>query len=57
MDDIDPRRIDSIKKWFKIVKVLDGKKPNTIAYDEKIFNKNEIIDTIKHTNGEWKNLL
>jgi hypothetical protein len=37
--DIDPRRLQSIKNWFKIVKVFDGKKPNHIAYDEKIFNK------------------
>ncbi len=39
IQDINPRILQSIKNWFKIVKVFDGKKPNHIAYDEKIFNK------------------
>lgn len=46
IQDINPRILQSIKNWFKIVKVFDGKKPNHIAYDEKIFNKEQTLHTI-----------
>jgi hypothetical protein len=39
IEDINPKRIESAKKWFKIVKVFDGKKANQIAHNEKVFNK------------------
>lgn len=33
VEDIDPRLIKSMKQWFKVVKIHDGKKPNIIAYN------------------------
>jgi len=39
IEDVNPKKLAAIKSWFKVVKVYDGKKPNTIAYNEKIFTK------------------
>jgi hypothetical protein len=33
-------------RWFKVCKTFDRKKPNIIAFDEKIFEKAEILDVI-----------
>lgn len=46
-----------MKKWFKIVKVFDGKKENFIAYDEKVFGKEDTLQVIQHTREQWINLL
>lgn len=32
--------------WFKDIKTFDGKKPNLIAYNEKIFSKDETLAII-----------
>lgn len=29
--------------WFKNIKTFDGKKPNTIAFNEKLFGKDETL--------------
>lgn len=40
--------------WFKYIKIFDGKKPNSIAYDEKVFSKDETLAIINETHHEWK---
>ena len=57
IDDIDPRRVESIKKWFIGIKVFDGKKQNTIAYDKKTFSQAETLEVVRETHKEWKDLL
>ncbi len=42
--------------WFKYIKIFDGKKQNSIAYDEKIFSKDETLAIINETHHEWKKL-
>ena len=49
-------RIEAVMEWFKVIKVFDGKKPNTIAYEEKIFSKEETLNIINDTHEEWKKL-
>jgi len=36
-------------EWFKTIKVFDGKKANQIAYNEKIFSKDETLKIINDT--------
>ena len=43
-------------EWFKTIKVFDGKKANTIAYDEKIFSRDETLAIIDGTHREWLKL-
>lgn len=45
-----------ITRWFKGIKVFDGKKENTIAYDDKIFSKDETMEMIRKTHEHWKEL-
>jgi arsenate reductase-like glutaredoxin family protein len=42
--------------WFKYIKIFDGKKPNSIAYGEKVFSKDETLAIINETHHEWKEL-
>lgn len=32
--------------WFKDIKIFDGKKSNSIAYDEKMFTRDETLAII-----------
>ena len=57
IEDINKRHIESIKKWFKGIKVFDGKKANTIHFGEKIFGKDKTLAVIHEAHEEWKNLL
>ena len=57
MEDVDPKWIESIKKWFIGIKVYDGKKENTIAYGNKTISKAETIEVVKETYECWKDLM
>jgi hypothetical protein len=43
ISDVDPLLVESIKKWFKIVKVFDGKKANTIDNEDGLASVDETI--------------
>jgi hypothetical protein len=42
--------------WFKDIKIFDGKKSNSIAYNEKMFTRDETLAIISETHEEWKKL-
>lgn len=44
-------------EWFKIIKTFDGKPANSIAYNEKIFSKDETLEIVSDTHQEWKKLV
>jgi hypothetical protein len=43
--------------WFKGIKLFEGKAANQIAYDEKIFSKEETLAIISETHEEWVKLI
>ena len=46
LDHVSQRHIESIKKWFKGIKVFDGKKANTIHFEEKVFGREKTLAVI-----------
>lgn len=44
-------------EWFKIIKTFDGKPANSIAYNEKIFSKDETLEIVNDTHQEWRRLV
>ena len=57
MSDFSKERVSAILQWFKTIKVFDGKKANTIEYNDKIFTIDETLEIIHETNKEWKALM
>ena len=49
LEDYPPEQLRAVMEWFKTIKVFDGKKANTIAYDEKIFSRDETLAIIDDT--------
>lgn len=49
LDQLPKQQIRAVMDWFKFIKVFDGKKPNLIAYDEKLFTKDETLSIISDT--------
>ncbi len=49
LDQLPKQQIRAVMDWFKFIKVFDGKKPNLIAYDEKLFSKDETLSIISDT--------
>jgi hypothetical protein len=49
LDQLPKQQIRAVMDWFKFIKVFDGKKPNQIAYDEKLFSKDETLSIISET--------
>lgn len=44
-------------EWFKVIKTFDGKPANSIAYNEKIFSKDETLEIVSNTHQEWRKLV
>lgn len=57
MNDFSKERVSAILQWFKTIKVFDGKKANSIEYNDKIFTIDETLEIIHETNKEWKTLM
>ncbi|KRX01993.1 Inorganic pyrophosphatase [Pseudocohnilembus persalinus] len=55
-DKYQPKRLQAIQHWFKYIKTYDGKKPNTIYYEGKIFDSNYTYNVIEEMHQEWKKL-
>jgi len=49
-------RLNAIKNWFKYIKTFDGKKPNEIHYNEKIFPAEKALEVIEETHSHWQAL-
>ena len=49
LDDYPPEQVWAVREWFTTIKVSDGKEANTIAYDEKIFSRDETLAIIDDT--------
>lgn len=52
-----PGRIDAIKNWFINIKTYDGKKKNSIYENGRLMTKEEALEIIRSTNGDWRNLM
>lgn len=48
--------MEAIKSWFKFIKTYDGKKANSIHYNEEVFNADKASEVIAHTHAMWKQL-
>lgn len=57
IDDISKRRLESVMKWFIGIKVFDGKKENSIAYDGRILGRDRTLEVIEEAYTDWKKLL
>jgi hypothetical protein len=44
-------------QWFKTIKIFDGKKANTIAFEEQILSKDATLNIIRGTHVEWRKLV
>ncbi|KAL1847954.1 hypothetical protein Plec18170_008368 [Paecilomyces lecythidis] len=49
-----PGFLETMKWWFKMYKVPDGKKENEIALNGEIFGKDFAIELIKNCHQSWK---
>ena len=46
-------RIKAIMDWFKMYKKYDGKRENTIGFDERVFNRQDTMRFIGETREEF----
>jgi inorganic pyrophosphatase len=53
LEDIPKDLIEKITHWFKTYKVHEGKEENIIKYDEKIFNREEVLNLINESHKKW----
>jgi inorganic pyrophosphatase len=51
-----PGAIDRVRDWYRSYKTLDGKPPNTYAYDGKALDKAFALDVIQQGHNSWKKL-
>jgi len=56
LDENFPCRLESIKRWFKNIKIFEGKKKNWIYFDEKILDLDKTFEVISESNKHWKEL-
>ena len=45
-----------VTRWFKGIKVFDGKKENVIAHNGDIWGKEDTVGLIQKTHEHWKEL-
>lgn len=51
-----PGLISEIREWFRLYKVIDGKKPNSFGFDERILDQTKALQVIEETHNNWKSL-
>ena len=56
MEKAYPYRLKEIVRWFKFYKLFDGKKANTIHFDDKILDLDKTLEAIHETNKYWREL-
>jgi len=45
-----------IIRWFKFYKTFDGKKPNVIAFNDKVLSEVRALEVIHENNVHWRDL-
>jgi len=60
IDDVEkhiPGLLDSMRTWFRLYKVPDGKPENKFGLDEKFMNREYAMGVVHETHGFWRALI
>ena len=60
IDDVErviPGCLNSIREWFRLYKVPDGKPENKFGLDERFMNKEYAEEIIQETHQAWRKLI
>ena len=50
-------RLKAIREWFKSIKVYDGKKPNSFAFEERVLSVERTLQVIEENHHHYRKLI